>query len=205
MRLEMPVRGVPGVRQVDFQLVQAEKITHSAAREELVKTGENLCRQLPDLDKHHAEFTAARLHKRASDVQHLLASTACRSVRVPEVEAWKARYGRGVWRRKKFLVLEGKSGTGKTEFVRGLFGPGKTLELNCGGVVAVNLREFRPLEHKVILWDEASPDLVLENRKLFQCPHAGSTWGTVPRGHWCTRSGSTRRCLSLRRTGGHRR
>ena len=113
MRLEMPVRGVPGVRQVDFQLVQAEKITFSAAREELVKTGENLCRLLPDLVKHHAECTAVRLHRRATDVQHLLASTACRSVRVPEVEAWKARYGRGVWRRKKFLVLEGRAARGR--------------------------------------------------------------------------------------------
>ena len=153
-----------------FQLVQMEKITFSAARAELIKTGENLCRVLPDLDKHHAECTAARLHKRAAEVQHLLGATSCRSVRVPEVEAWKARYGRGVWRRKKFLVLEGKSGTGKTEFVRGLFGSDKTLELNCAGVVAVNLRDYRPLEHKVVLWDEASPALVLGNRKLFQCP-----------------------------------
>ena len=24
--------------------------------------------------------------------------------------------------------------------------------------------------HKVVLWDEASPALVLENRKFFQCP-----------------------------------
>ena len=66
--------------------------------------------------------------------------------------------------------MEGKSGTGKTEFVRGLFGARKTLELNCAGVVAVNLRDFKPLAHKVVLWDEASPALVLENRKLFQCP-----------------------------------
>ena len=68
------------------------------------------------------------------------------------------------------MVLEGKSGTAKTQFVRGLYGPDKTLELNCAGVTAVNLRDCRPLEHKVVLWDEASPELVLENRKLFQCP-----------------------------------
>ena len=34
-----------------FQLVQMQKITFSAARAELVKTGENLCRVLPDLDR----------------------------------------------------------------------------------------------------------------------------------------------------------
>ena len=150
--------------------MQMEKITFSAARQELVKTGENLCRVLPDLDKHHAESTAARLHKRASEVQQLLAAVASRSVRLPEVEAWKARFGRGVWRRTMFLVLEGKRGTGKTQFVRGLFGPEKTLELNCTGAMSTSLREYRPLEHKVALWDEASPELVLSNRKLFQSP-----------------------------------
>ena len=82
----------------------------------------------------------------------------------------EGEYARGMWRRKKFLVLEVKSGVGKTEFVRGLFGPDKTLELNCAGIGAVNLRDFKPLEHKVVLWDEASPELVLGNRKLFQCP-----------------------------------
>ena len=153
-----------------FQLVQMQKITFSAARAELVKTGENLCRVLPDLDRHHAESTAARLHQRAASVQDMLRYTDCRSVRVPEVEAWKARYGRGVWRRKKFLVLEGPSGTGKTEFVRGLYGTPQTLELNCAGLISVNLRDYKPFEHKVVLWDEASPELVLTNRKLFQCP-----------------------------------
>ena len=167
---KLPFEEYPVSGKWVFQLVQMEKITFSAARQELIKTGENLCRVLPDLDKHHAESTAARLHKRATEVQQLLAATASRSVRLPEVEAWKARFGRGVWRRKKFLVLEGKSGTGKTQFVRGLYGTDKTLELNCAGVTAVNLRDYRPLEHKVVLWDEASPELVLENRKLFQCP-----------------------------------
>ena len=126
-----PFEDYPVAGKWIFQLVQMQKITFSAARAELVKTGENLCRVLPDLDRHHAESTAARLHQRAAAVQDMLRFTDCRSVRVPEVEAWKARYGRGVWRRKKFLVLEGQSGTGKTEFVRGLYGTLQTLELNC--------------------------------------------------------------------------
>ena len=70
-----------------FQLVQMQKITFSAARAELVKTGENLCRVLPDLDRHHAESTAARLHRRADKVQYMLRLGDCRSVCVPEVEA----------------------------------------------------------------------------------------------------------------------
>ena len=165
-----PFEDYPVAAKWIFQLVQAQKITYAAARVELIKTGENLCRLLPDLDRYHAESTAARLHQRAAAVQDMLRFTACRPIRVPEGEAWKARYGRGVWRRKKFLVLEGQSGTGKTEFVRGLYGTLQTLELNCAGLVAVNLRDYKPFEHKVVLWDEASPELVLTNRKLFQCP-----------------------------------
>ena len=133
-----PFEDYPVAGKWIFQLVQMQKITFSAARAELVKTGENLCRVLPDLDRHHAESTAARLHQRAAAVQDMLRFTDCRSVRVPEVEAWKARYGRGVWRRKKFLVLEGQSGTGKTEFARGLYGALETLELNC----AINQPSF---------------------------------------------------------------
>ena len=70
-----------------FQLVQAQKITFAAARVELIKTGENLCRLLPDLDRYHAESTAARLHQRAAAVQEMLRFTDCRPARVPEVEA----------------------------------------------------------------------------------------------------------------------
>ena len=125
---------------------------------------------LPDLDKFHAEKSLVRLRTRAAGVQSVLRHTSCSSVRVPEVEAWKARHGCGVWRRKKFLVIEGKRGVGKTEFVRSLYGEDNTLELNCAGVHAVNLRDFRPLGHKLILWDEATPGRVLANWKLFQWP-----------------------------------
>ena len=44
------------------------------ARVELVKTGENLCKVLPDLDRYHAESTAARLDQRAA------AKTCCASL-----------------------------------------------------------------------------------------------------------------------------
>ena len=65
------------------------------------------------------------------------------------------------------------------EEVPGAGGPGRHGEdgvraglvrgaLNCARLVAVNLRDYKPFEHKVVLWDEASPELVLTNRKLFQ-------------------------------------
>ena len=63
-----PFEDYPVAAKWIFQLVQMQKITFSAARAELVKTGENLCKMLPDLDRHHAESTAARLHQRAAAV-----------------------------------------------------------------------------------------------------------------------------------------
>eukprot|EP00974_Lingulodinium_polyedra_P111547 10788296-Lingulodinium_polyedra.AAC.1 len=64
----------------------------------------------------------------------MLKAVAKPNKRVDVVEQWKAKCGCGFWPRKKFLVLEGKSGLGKTEFARDLFGVDQTLELNCSGV-----------------------------------------------------------------------
>ena len=67
-----PFEDYPVAARWIFLLVQMQKITFSAARIELVKAGENLCRVLPDLDRQHAEATAARLHQRAAAAQDLL-------------------------------------------------------------------------------------------------------------------------------------
>ncbi len=50
---------------------------------------------------------------------------------MPDVEAWIQQYLRGVWPRKKFLVLDGPSIIGKTGYVRSAFGAGTSLERNA--------------------------------------------------------------------------
>ena len=90
----------------------------------------------------------------------------------PQVNAWLLKRGQGTWLRKKFLVIGRHSGLGKTAFVRSLCGATATLELNCAVSEHVNLRDFEPLSHRCILWDEASVGLVLAQRKLFQAPAA---------------------------------
>eukprot|EP00974_Lingulodinium_polyedra_P016977 1648850-Lingulodinium_polyedra.AAC.1 len=67
-------------------------------------------------------------------MQSMLKAVAKPNKRVEVVEQWKAKCGCGFWARKKFLVLGGESGLGKTEFVRNLSGVDKTLELNCSGI-----------------------------------------------------------------------
>ena len=73
--------------------------------------------------------------------------------------------------RYKFLVLVGRSGTGKTVWAKWVFGDeANVLEVNCASCPEPDLREFRPLLHKGILFDEASCKMVLQQKKLFQAP-----------------------------------
>ena len=85
-------------------------------------------------------------------------------------------------RRKKFLVLAGRTGVGKTEYVKALFGAEHTLELNAAGMLHPCLRQFDVEKHRCILWDEAEALLIAQNRKLFQCPACFVELGFSPTG-----------------------
>ena len=70
----------------------------------------------------------------------------------------------------KAMLLHGPTGLGKTEYVRSLFPIGAVCELNAKGLTSVCLSTFDAEVHQCILWDEASPKLVADNRKVFQHP-----------------------------------
>jgi hypothetical protein len=73
--------------------------------------------------------------------------------------------------RYTFLVLVGASCTGKTVWAKWIFGDTElVLEVNCASCPEPDLREFRPLKHKGILFDEASCQMVLQQKLLFQAP-----------------------------------
>lgn len=57
---------------------------------------------------------------------------------------------------------------GKTEYARSLCRSGSLLELNMAGGAQADLREFDPLTHELLLFDECTPQQVLQNKKLFQ-------------------------------------
>ena len=84
--------------------------------------------------------------------------------------------------RKRCLVLYGPSRLGKTEFVRALFKLGSVLELNCAGLASFCLHGFDSLKHECLLWGEASPKLVADNRKVFQHPVCKVDLGHSPTG-----------------------
>ena len=73
--------------------------------------------------------------------------------------------------RYKFLVLEGKSKTGKTYFTKWMLGnPSRVFETNCASCPEPELRDFKALYHQVILFDEAAPEMVIRQKKTFSRP-----------------------------------
>ena len=91
-----------------------------------------------------------------------------KAVSLPLVQdTWLPQYDRPLFRRT-FLVLSGPSQLGKTLYAHSLCPAGTCFELNCAGSTDLDLRAFSPLRHSLILFDEASPQLVLQHKKLFQ-------------------------------------
>ena len=59
---------------------------------------------------------------------------------------------------------------------------GSVLELNCAGLASICLHDFDNSKHECLLWDEASPKLVADNRKVFQHPACKVELGHSPTG-----------------------
>ena len=56
--------------------------------------------------------------------------------------------------------------------------PTAILELNCAPCVDPPLADFNAAKHRLVLMDEGTVEMVLRNRKLFQCPNARVQLGT---------------------------
>ena len=151
-------------------LVTSGKMTEGVSEQELIKTGERLPRTLPALRRYWQENRSMSLVGRVRKRQQQFHFPLRPSVRVPDVDAWLEQYSRGVWPRKKFLVLDGPSGMGKTEYARSLFGTEATPERNAASIDHAHLSDVDPFVHNIILGDEASVQMVIAQRRLFQCP-----------------------------------
>jgi hypothetical protein len=173
-----------------MSLMSSKKMSAERARVEVTLCGSGLTRRLADLDKYVQECRSIDLSDHIAAKVARLEKQLKSFVRIPAVDEWVAKYS-GDCFRKKFLVLEGPSGLGKTEFAKRILGNANdTFEINCAGGDHFDLRGFVPLRHRLILWDEASPSLVSKERRLFQCPPAWISLGNSATGcHsykvWC--------------------
>jgi len=110
-----------------------------------------------------------RLRDLQAEVQMQISLNTRASRRVPEVDRWLEQF-LTVQRRYKFLVLDGPTRMGKTEFAKSLVGPGQCLELNMSAAPEPNLRDYDHEQHELILFDECSIDAILRQKRLFQAP-----------------------------------
>ena len=165
-----------------LNMVQAEKMSFKSAMQQMSMCGKGYTRYMQDLTAWQNAKEELRLadHVRQVQAHHSATNYAFKSY--PIVEQWKASVWEPMLRRKKFLVIEGPSGVGKTEFIKQLAGPEKTLEISADGMTSPYLRNFIPSQHRIIFWDECKVDLVIAYRKLFQCPASWITLGVSPTG-----------------------
>jgi uncharacterized membrane-anchored protein len=86
---------------------------------------------------------------------------------VPAVLAWHSLFEQPQWR-YPFLVLDGPSQTGKSIFARSQSPGQKCLFVDCSGASVPDLSGYDASRHELIVYDEASAELVLRHKKLFQ-------------------------------------
>ena len=165
-----------------FNMVESGKVAYEEAKAELVLCGKGLVRRLADLECWHKSRQEMLVKEMVATAQAASRRQLQPFPRWSLVDAWLKEVTKPLQTRKKFLVLQGPSRTGKTEFVRGLFSLGSLLELNCANMKDICLASFDCLKHRAILWDEASASLVSSNRKVFQHPLCTVDLGHSPTG-----------------------
>ena len=73
--------------------------------------------------------------------------------------------------RQRFLVLDGRSRLGKTQFALQIKGADRTLKVNCAQCLREpDLRAFVQGRHEAIIFDEAHCQMVVNCKRLFQAP-----------------------------------
>lgn len=160
-----------------FMMAQSNKMLFQDARRELAKIPLGIAKNIEHLERWHRERCAEKQQEYQEWHQRQLQHEQRPWRRVPLVEVWLLQYRQSL-SRYRFLVLDGPSRMGKTQYARALCREGGVLELNMAGGAQADLREFDPLLHELLLFDECTPQQVLQNKKLFQAGPAMVQMGT---------------------------
>ena len=119
----------------------------------------------------------------------LICNTECGFKTLPEVAEWNIQYKK-VQSRYKFLVLDGKSQTGKTRFAYSLYVPQSSglspppssqaiFYADCSGGLP-DLRDFRHADHKLLILDELGPKGAVVIKKIMQASNDVAVLGSSP-------------------------
>ena len=162
-----------------WNLLQGGKITTAAAKVEFTNCTKNVIRNLQNLEAYARERIAAKLRQKLEATETILQMGRAPFRKLTAVEDWLRTFD-SVKERRRFLVLDGPSCLGKTQFVTSLVPYGCALQLNCAGLEAPPLRIFDHEQHRLILFDEAQPHMIAKHRRLFQCPNIPVVLGSSP-------------------------
>lgn len=89
---------------------------------------------------------------------------------VPKWDAYHKEFDE-VKQRYPFFVLEGQTKTAKTSWAAARLGDTrKVFYVNCASGNEPDLRKHDYFKHPIILYDEASPKMVIQQKLLFQAP-----------------------------------
>jgi hypothetical protein len=147
-----------------------DKVSDDVAKSEYLKCKVNSKQNVENLEYVCKQSKEHELTVRMAKVSAVLKTSQLRSVYVPTVELfWEPQFW-STLERYKFLVLAGKSCTGKTRYIMNRYPAGDVLELNCRNVDEPDLRKAD--NYKVILLDECRLQSVLSIKKVIQ---AGNT------------------------------
>jgi hypothetical protein len=150
-----------------MNFLQSGKISFDVCKAGVIRTCQNVAKYLKDLEVLEQSYRQADIDEEVKRVAAILSRKRRPFLSLEPVARWKAQYQEDLFR-FRFLVLEGPSQFGKTQFVRSIASEDAILEVNCSGGVAIDLRSFERHRHKVILFDEIEVPQVLKQRKLFQ-------------------------------------
>ena len=151
-----------------MNMVQQQKMLASKARPEIVRTAKRLPAMLENLDRWVRETRSTHLRQLEAALRRDLSTKAQPFKTLEPVVQWLKQFDKKQ-ERYKFLVLDGLSGMGKTQFAHSLASaPGAVLDINMASAPEPDLREYKPGIHEVILMDEMTPEKVLSQKKLFQ-------------------------------------
>jgi len=138
--------------------------------QEYVKIVSNVGGNLDNIKRLEREVANMLLAAKLEEIQKALRGKLQPFKKYSKVDEFLAQY-KEIRSRYKFLVLEGQSKTGKTCFTKWLLGnPDRVFETNCAACPEPELRDFNSLYHEIILFDEAAPEMVINQKKLFQAP-----------------------------------
>ena len=150
-----------------------EKLTAEQAIDQYIKCKKDVQRHVANVEQQQ-QLQREQLVKRClEDASRSVQATLRPRKWLAAVDSVWLREQAQVRDRQRFLVLDGPSRTGKTQFAKSLRGAQRTLEVNCASArCEPDLRRFVYGVHEAILFDECHVSMVLCCKKLFQAPPA---------------------------------